>query len=193
MWVFSVGERDVRTWWYRPQDVLRAPDAQFALFYTEDIVFINQDMKVYRRHEALIVESESIMKLIGCMATGRYGYERAKGAAFYPFLFVRREEFATPLIINHERIHFRQQIETLFIGLFLLRIIETVYARLVLKLQAPNYNLYLAAEQEAYRNQHDMQYLNGRKWFSLFKYIRDKRQLTYVEGKAPEVVVGIPW
>lgn len=130
------------------------------------------------------------MKLVGFLATGTYGFERAKGAAFFPFLFVRREEFATPLIINHERIHFRQQIETLFVGLLILKLIETCRARFFLKLKAPYYNLFLAAEQEAYRNQHDMDYLKNRQWFSVFKYLRDKRQLEYVEGKAPEVIIG---
>ena len=154
---------------------------------------IYTDMKVYRRHGAVIIQSESIMKLVGFLTTGRYGYARAKGAALFPFLLVRSEEFATPLIINHERIHFRQQIETLFIGVLILKIIETCYARFVLKLQAPQYNHYLAAEQEAYRNQHDMEYLKNRRMFSVFKYIRDKRKLSYVENRAPEVVVGEPW
>jgi hypothetical protein len=40
------------------------------------------------------------MKFGGFLASGRYGYERAKGAAVFPFLFVRREEFAMPLIIR---------------------------------------------------------------------------------------------
>jgi hypothetical protein len=55
---------------------------------------------------------------------------------------------------------------------------------------APNYYLYRAVEQEAYRNQHDMDYLNNRKWFSVFKYVTDKRQLTFIEGRAPEVIIG---
>jgi hypothetical protein len=106
---------------------------------------------------------------------------------------VRAEEYATLIFINHERIHFRQQLETLFIGSWILHLIEDLYSRLFLKLKANDYYLYRAVEQEAYRNQHDMDYLKNRKLFSLFRYVRDKRQLTFVAGKAPEVTVGESW
>ena len=150
----------------------------------------SSDMKVYRAHGALIIESVHFMKLIGFLSMGSYGYRRAKGAALFPFVFVRSREHATPLLINHERIHCRQQIETLYIGILLLRVFESCYARFVLRLHAPDSNLYLASEQEAYRHQHDMEYLTHRTWFSVFRYLRDKRALTFVEGRAPEVCVG---
>jgi len=133
------------------------------------------------------------MKLIGFFTAGRYGHERAKGAAIFPLLIVRSEEYATPLLINHERIHFRQQIETLFVGLLILKLAETLYARVFLKLRAPDYNLYLAAEQEAYRNQHNMHYLENRPLFNVFSYIRNKRRLSFVQRKASEVIVGELW
>lgn len=147
-------------------------------------------MKLYRKHEALIVESELVVKLAGLLMVGRKGADEAKAAAFVPFVFVRKEEYATPIFINHERIHFKQQLETLIIGSWILHILEDLYSRLFLGLKAPDYYLYRAVEQEAYRNQHDMDYLKNRKWFSVFKYITDKRQLTFIEGKAPEVIIG---
>lgn len=149
-------------------------------------------MKIFRKHSALVVESEWIIKLSGLLMAGKKGFRDAKAAAFIPFVFVRKEEYATPIFINHERIHFKQQIETLIIGSWILHIIEDLYSRLFLKLKSPDYYLYRAVEQEAYRNQHDMDYLKNRKWFSIFKYVTDKRQLTFVEDRAPEVIIGEP-
>lgn len=149
-------------------------------------------MKIYRKHSALVIESEWIVKLSGLIMAGKKGFEDAKASAFIPFVFVRKEEYATPIFINHERIHFKQQIETLIIGSWILHIIEDLYSRLFLKLKSPDYYLYRAVEQEAYRNQHDMNYLKNRKWFSLLKYVTDKRQLTFVEDRPPEVIIGEP-
>ena len=56
----------------------------------------------------------------------------ARAAAFYPFIFFRAEEDKIPWIINHELIHFKQQIETIFIGKLLLSIIEILYAKIIL-------------------------------------------------------------
>jgi hypothetical protein len=149
-------------------------------------------MKFYRKYGALIIESEILVKTAGFLSAGNKGARDAKAAAFIPFVFVRKEEYATLIFINHERIHFRQQIETLIIGSWILHIIEDIYSRLFLKLKSPECYLYRAVEQEAYRNQHDMNYLKNRKWFSLFKYVTDKRQLTFVEGSAPEITIGDP-
>jgi hypothetical protein len=150
-------------------------------------------MKIYYKHGAIILESQTLVKLAGFLMMGRKGAQTAKAAAFFPFVFVRKEEYATPIFINHERIHFRQQIETLFVGSWALFIIEDIYSRLFLQLKAPDYYLYRAEEQEAYRNQHDMDYLRRRKWFSLLRYIRDKKRLVFIKDKAPEVIIGKSW
>jgi hypothetical protein len=150
-------------------------------------------MRIYRRHEATIVESELLLKVAGFLSLGREGSRKAKAAAFFPFVFVRDEEFATPIFINHERIHFRQQLETLFVGLFLLHIFEDIFSGLFLKLSAEKRYLYRSAEQEAYRNQENLDYLENRKLFSQFKYLKDKRNLTFVEGEAPRVLAGEPF
>jgi len=80
-------------------------------------------MKIYRKHGALIVESKWIVKLSGLLMAGKKGFKDAKAAAFVPFVFVRSSEYETPIFINHERIHFRQQLETLIVGLWVLHIV----------------------------------------------------------------------
>jgi len=81
----------------------------------------------------------------------------------------------------------------LFIGSWLLTLAEDFYSRIFLKLRTPEYYLYRTIEQEAYRNQHGMDYIKNRKVFSVFRYIRDKQKLTFVDGRAPEVTVGDVW
>lgn len=93
----------------------------------------------------------------------------------FPFLFVRDEAYIQPWLISHERIHFRQQLETLFIGLPIISLTERLYARFVLKMNKEQRYLYAASEQEAYLNMHNPLYLKNRPFGALFRYIRHKR------------------
>ncbi len=149
-------------------------------------------MKFYRLHKAWIIESKTAVACAGFMAGGMAGYQDAKAAAFFPFVFVRNQEYATPIFINHERIHFQQQIELLFVGLYLISLFEKLYAYFILKLPYPERYLYLALEQEAYRNQHDQEYLKNRPRYAMFKYLRDKRTLTFIPNQNPRVTIGDP-
>ncbi len=103
----------------------------------------------------------------------------AKGAAFYPFIFVQSEELILPWLIIHERIHFRQQLETLIIGSFLITWSERLYARLVLKKNRFEAYLWSSSEQEAYRNMHDDTYLEKRKCWAQFRYMKNKKKITF--------------
>jgi hypothetical protein len=107
------------------------------------------------------------------------GENYAKGMAFFPFLFVSDIQYAEPWLINHELIHFRQQIETLFIGVVILSFLERLYARFVLKQTKLERYLYAASEQEAYRNQNDPDYLKHRSFWSVFNYVRNKRKFIF--------------
>ena len=147
-------------------------------------------MKFHYRYEAYIIESELLLRTLGYLSSGKTGARMAKAAAFFPFVFVRNGECVTPVFINHERIHHRQQIETLLIGSWILGIFEALYSGLFLKLDAENRYLYKATEQEAYRNQEDLTYLSQRQMFSFTLYLKDKRKLSFVGDKSPAVLVG---
>ncbi len=99
----------------------------------------------------------------------------ARAAAFFPFIIFRAEGEKVPWVINHERIHFRQQLETAFVGLIMWSIIETLYALIVLRKSLKEAYLWRSSEQEAYRNQQDFQYLDNRHVWAQFKYVKDKR------------------
>ena len=135
-------------------------------------------MKLYRKKGHILVVSERSMDLLGLMAgVGKNG----KGAAIYPFLFVREESFATPVLTNHELIHFRQQIETLFIGSWLINLLERQYAKLFLKKRNMESYTWKSSEQEAYRNQYDLEYLKNRKLWARFNYFKNKKKITFPE------------
>lgn len=136
-----------------------------------------------------VVTSKTIVAIAGFISSGRHGAEKAKAAAFFPFIFVRAEKFATPIFINHERIHFRQQLELLFIGVWILSFCEDLYAKLILKLSPKETYLRRAVEQEAYLNQTDLEYLKNRPPFQLLRFINNKKKLEFSPGRAPEVWV----
>jgi hypothetical protein len=130
-------------------------------------------MRVRLRKGYVLVVSPWFVRIWGRVATGT---SEAKGAAMFPFLFVRDEEYIQPWLINHERVHFRQQVETLFVGLPVISLIERLYARFVLKMSKEERYLYAASEQEAYLSMHNPSYLKERPFGTLFHYIRHKRR-----------------
>ena len=104
--------------------------------------------------------------------------EQAKAAALFPFIVVRDMSVVEPWVINHERIHFRQEVELLFIGFWILYLFEYLFSRLVLRFPAREAYLYQSGEQEAYLNQHNFNYLNERKPYTRLKYLFHKTKFT---------------
>lgn len=92
-------------------------------------------------------------------------FERILGSgiraiAFYPFIFITPDTTIDDVLINHERIHLRQQLELLIIPFYIWYLIE-------LKKKG-YYNICF--EKEAYGNEHNLSYLKKRKWFNFIKY-----------------------
>lgn len=110
----------------------------------------------------------------------------ARAVALFPFIIFRSVDEQVPWIINHERIHFRQQIETLFIGFYILSLLENLYALLILKKNLKEAYKWRSSEQEAYRNQQNFEYLNNRPLWAQFKYIKHKREFTF--GNPGEII-----
>lgn len=83
------------------------------------------------------------------------------GLAILPIIFVRSAELKSdPVLINHERIHIRQQLELLFFGFIL-----WYYIAMFRK----GYR-GISFEKEAYANQANMNYLKTRRWFNFLNY-----------------------
>lgn len=130
----------------------------------------------------IVVESDGfcrVMKLLG------YG-KAPRAVAQWPFIVVKnRQEYARAWLLNHERIHFHQQRDLLILFMFLLYWGELFYARLVHGMSMKEAYFWNSAEQEAYLNQHNLEYLQTRRWGSQFRYLFDKKRfrVTDVPGE----------
>jgi hypothetical protein len=87
--------------------------------------------------------------------------KEAQGLAFYPFIFISPDAVITEELINHERIHLRQQLELLIIPFYIWYLIE-FYKKGYMN---------ISFEKEAYANDHNLDYLKSRKLFSFKKYL----------------------
>lgn len=90
--------------------------------------------------------------------------------AVWPFIITRlnKTEIA-PVDINHEKIHFRQQVELLLLGFYIWYSIEFLINFIKYR---NGFKAYLAIsfEKEAYKNEANQDYLHHRKSFSWFKF-----------------------
>ncbi|WP_317127938.1 hypothetical protein [Hyunsoonleella flava] len=74
-------------------------------------------------------------------------------------------------LINHEKIHLRQQLELLIVLFYVWYIIEF----LVRLMQYRQWNIAyknISFEREAYINEHNTTYLKNRKFWGFLKYLR---------------------
>ncbi|CAA7196586.1 hypothetical protein [Chryseobacterium potabilaquae] len=96
---------------------------------------------------------------------------KINGIALFPFIFIRQpEDKENKVLINHEKIHLRQQVEMLVIFFYIFYVVEYYYRLFTLK------NRYLAYkgisfEKEAYAKERDLNYLKKRKFWSFSKYL----------------------
>jgi len=89
----------------------------------------------------------------------------------WPFIIVRSEGLAkTEDLINHEKIHLKQQIELLLIPFYLWYGIEYLMHYIKYKDSTRAYR-HISFELEANIHEKNLSYLNSRKLFSWFKYL----------------------
>lgn len=96
---------------------------------------------------------------------------KINGIALFPFIFIRKpEDRENNILINHEKIHLRQQIELLVIFFYIFYLIEYYYWLFKFKNQDLAYRR-ISFEREAYANESDLHYLRKRKFWSFRKYL----------------------
>lgn len=86
----------------------------------------------------------------------------------WPFIFVRKDTRITEVLLNHERIHGRQQLELLIVPFLLWYVVEFVIRTLFGKGDAYR---NICFEREAYENENDMGYLDHRPFWKFFSHI----------------------
>ena len=93
------------------------------------------------------------------------------GLSLWPFIILKELKLKNDeVLINHERIHLRQQKELLILPFYLLYLAEWLI-RLVW--YANGYKAYqnLSFEREAYFNEDNREYLKERRPFSFIRYL----------------------
>ncbi len=90
--------------------------------------------------------------------------------AVWPFLFVKDRKYIGATTLNHEKIHFRQQIELLWVLFFVWYVLEFLL-RLVQYRNWHKAYYNISFEREAYRHETDKNYLKSRPFWNFIKYI----------------------
>lgn len=93
------------------------------------------------------------------------------GMALFPFIILRQLQFKHNLtLINHEKIHLKQQLELLVLPFFIWYGIEFLIRLITYR----NWRLAyfnISFEREAYKNENDLNYLKLRSWYDFLKYV----------------------
>ncbi|WP_418649811.1 hypothetical protein [Tenacibaculum aestuariivivum] len=93
------------------------------------------------------------------------------GITLFPFIFLKRKDLKeNPVLINHEKIHLKQQLELFIIFFYLFYIIEWILKLIKYKNSATAYK-NLSFEREAYTNEANLTYIKSRKFWSFTNYL----------------------
>lgn len=93
------------------------------------------------------------------------------GLAIYPFIFLKSKSLSNNwVLINHERIHLKQQLELLWVFFFLWYTMEFLFHLIRLRNWNDAYK-NISFEKEAYENEGNPNYLNERKLWSFVNYL----------------------
>lgn len=95
------------------------------------------------------------------------------GFACFPFVFLKLKQLKeNEILINHEKIHLKQQLELLIIPFYIVYTIEFLIRLWQYKKRHLAYR-NISFEREAYANESHLGYLNQRPFWSFLKYICD--------------------
>ncbi len=94
----------------------------------------------------------------------------AEVVSIYPFIILPKGYIIDEVLLNHERIHLRQQLELLVIPFYLLYVVEFLLRRMQYPTHDQAYR-NISFEREAYTNAKNLRYLNERRFWSWMKYV----------------------
>ncbi|MBC8152436.1 MAG: hypothetical protein H7Z72_05950 [Bacteroidetes bacterium] len=94
---------------------------------------------------------------------------RVDGMALFPFVLVRRPN-PEPELLNHERIHLRQQLELLLLPFYVWYLTEYLIRRSQYR---NHYTAYrnISFEREAFAHDADLNYLKTRRWWAFLRWV----------------------
>lgn len=93
------------------------------------------------------------------------------GLTVYPFVFLKRTALKGDIVlINHENIHLKQQLELLILPFFLWYLFEYIFRLFQYKNRFLAYR-NISFEREAYANHANFNYISERKFWNFLKYL----------------------
>jgi len=93
------------------------------------------------------------------------------GITLYPFIFLKYKYLKTDsILINHERIHLRQQLELLVFMFYIIYCIEFLMRLIKMRNWHKAYR-NISFEREAYTNEKNLEYLKSRPFCGFIKYL----------------------
>lgn len=93
------------------------------------------------------------------------------GIALFPFIIVKNKQTReNKILVHHEQIHIRQQIELLILPFFIWYGLEYLYRLIQYKNKIKAYQ-NISFEREAFSNELNFKYLSKRKTWSFIKYL----------------------
>ena len=97
--------------------------------------------------------------------------KRYKGITIYPFVIVTQEEDGkNAVLLNHERIHIKQQLEMLVLPFFVWYGLEFLVRYFMCRNWKKAYR-NISFEKESYANEEDLDYLKRRPFWNWIKYL----------------------
>lgn len=98
-------------------------------------------------------------------------YKNYVGLSLWPFIILKNDSLKTDnVLINHEKIHLKQQQELFILPFYGLYLLEW-FVRSLLYFDSYKGYQNISFEREAYENEKNMDYLGQRKPFSFIKYL----------------------
>lgn len=92
------------------------------------------------------------------------------GITLFPFIFLKRKDMLeNKVLINHEKIHLRQQIELLIVPFYAFYIFEFALKLVYYRNWKKAYQ-NISFEKEAYAKEVDLNYLKNRKFWGFIYY-----------------------
>jgi hypothetical protein len=93
------------------------------------------------------------------------------GLALYPFVFLKSKELRlNEVLVNHEKIHLRQQLELLVLPFYVIYGFEFLIRLLQFKKWHVAYR-NISFEREAYTNEKNLDYLESRSFWEFLRYM----------------------
>ncbi len=144
------------------------------------VVFLGENLVAFRRQVivfafdefifVIFVHIANLRKMIPIVA--RYLVpKRYRGFAVFPFVIVREKaDRDDAIMMNHERIHLRQQLEMLILPFFVWYVAEYMI-RLTIFCNRHKAYRSISFEKEAYQNEKDLDYLKKRPFWRFLWFL----------------------